>query len=161
MSSIVIFIATLLSVIAIGMQTRAISKNQMFLAAFSASVVAMGYLFALKLVPQTTNPWDYVAYILANSMGIFISFKIHAKVTVKGEFKKPFDFCNNRERKCEFREDGKCSESREGCPVYVTFIKRIPAKQENKSLNGISEELQHNIEDQIAIEIIKENVVKK
>jgi len=124
MTSIIIFITTLLSVIAIGMQTRAISKNQMILAAFCASVVAIGYLFALKLVPQTTNYWDYIAYIAANFLGIFISFKIHHKVTIKGEFKKPFDFCNNRERKCEFREDGLCSESREGCPVYVTFTKK-------------------------------------
>lgn len=124
MTSFIIFITTLLSVIAIGMQTRAISKNQMILAAFCASVVAIGYLFALKLVPQTTNYWDYIAYITANFIGIFASFKIHNKVTIKGEFKKPFDFCNNREKKCEFREDGLCSESREGCPVYITFTKK-------------------------------------
>ena len=132
MTSIIIFITTLISIIAIGMQTRAISKNQKLLAAFSASVFAMGYLFALKLVPQSTSNWDYFAYVVANFIGILISFKIHSKMTLKGEFKKPFDFCNNRERKCEFREDGLCSESREGCPVYVTFVKKI--SQEGKSI---------------------------
>jgi cytochrome c biogenesis protein CcdA len=123
MTSIIIFITTMLSVIAIGMQTIAISKNQIILAAFCSSIVAIGALFALKLVPQTTNYLDYIAYIAANFIGIFVSFKIHHKVTKKDKFKKPFDFCNNIERKCEFREDGFCSESKDGCPVYITFTK--------------------------------------
>lgn len=131
MTSLIIFITTLISIIAIGMQTRAISKNQKFLAAFSASIFAMGYLFALKLVPQSNNYWDYIAYVLANFVGILSSFKIHSKVTIKDEFKKPFDFCNNREKKCEFREDGLCSESRQGCPVYVTFTKKISVEIKN------------------------------
>lgn len=125
MTSIIIFMATLLSVIAVGMQTRAISKNQKLLAACCAALFATGYVFALKLVPQSNNYWDYFAYVSGNFMGIFLSFKIHHKVTIKDEFKKPFDFCNNRERKCEFREDGLCSESRSGCPVYITFTKNI------------------------------------
>lgn len=124
MIPIIIFFTTMLSVIGIGMQTRAISKNQMFLAAFCASIVAVGYLFTFKLVPKSESYLDYLAYIAANFVGILISFKIHHRVTVKDEFKKPFDFCNNSAKKCEFREDGKCSESKEGCPVYVTFIKR-------------------------------------
>ena len=124
MTAIIIYITTLISIIAIGMQTRAISKNQKLLAALSASIFAMGYLFALKLVPQSTNYWDYFAYVLANFVGILFSFHIHSKVTQKNQFKKPFDFCNNREKKCEFREDGLCSESIKGCPVYITFMKK-------------------------------------
>lgn len=124
MTSIIIFITTLISVIAIGMQTRAISKNQKFLAAISASIFAMGSVVTLKLVPQSGNYLDYFAYVFANFVGIFYSFKIHNKVTLKDEFKKPFDFCHNREKKCEFREDKKCSESRDGCPVYITFVKK-------------------------------------
>lgn len=127
MTSLIIFFATLLSIMAVGMQTRAISKNQKLLAAFSAALFAIGYLVALKLVPQTNNYWDYFAYVFGNFLGILISFKIHHKVTIKGEFKKPFDFCNNRERKCEFREDGLCSESKEGCPVYMIFSKKNTA----------------------------------
>lgn len=133
MIPIIIFFTTMLSVIGIGMQTRSISKNQMFLAAFCSALVAVGYLFTFKLVPKSESYLDYASYILANFIGILISFKLHHRVTVKGEFKKPFDFCNNTEKRCEFREDGKCSENREGCPVYITFVKKPKIEDIEKS----------------------------
>lgn len=133
MTSIIIFITSLISIIAIGMQTRAIAKNQKFIAAFSAAIFAMGSVITLKLVPQSSSYFDYFSYVFANFIGILYSFKLHNTFTLKNEFKKPFDFCNNRERKCEFREDGLCSESRDGCPVYITFIKKENINKEMDS----------------------------
>ena len=73
-SYIIIFVATLVSVLCIGVQMRAISRYQIGLAASCAVIIAAGQLVAMKVVPGSTDWLDYASYVAANCLGILVSF---------------------------------------------------------------------------------------
>ena len=93
METLWLFLATLASVLAIGVEMRALAKGNVWLAVFCAVVIALGQTVVFKTLPNSPG-WDgAAAYALANAIGIWLSFIVHKKAT-QGVFKEPFPFCD-------------------------------------------------------------------
>jgi hypothetical protein len=92
-----IFGATFLSVLAVGVEMRAIARKRITLAAMAACVIAAGQIVALKLVPSSASWVDGASYVLANALGILASFQVYASASAENaQFQRPFDGCQGR-----------------------------------------------------------------
>lgn len=120
-SYLVIFIGTLISVLAIGVEMRAISRHQIGLAVGSAAIIAGGQLVAMRLVPGSTNWLDYACYVVANCIGIWVSFALHRKMVQKTtSFEVPLHICEGKIQ-CPFMT-GACSKDLSRCPAMKVFF---------------------------------------
>lgn len=119
-----IFFSTLVSVLAIGMQTRAISKHQAGLAVLCSALIAGCQLVALKLIPNTSGLANGAAYIIAGTLGIHLSFGLHRLVA--GGSERPLALCEGKES-CPFSGEP-CKGDETSCPVHRTFSKTADTK---------------------------------
>lgn len=129
---LIIFVGTLVSVLAIGVQVRAISRHQISLAAASAAIIAGGQLVAMRLVPGSTNWLDYATYVAANCLGIGLSFALHRLVIRKTtKFEVPLPFCEGKIQ-CPFMA-GVCSKDLARCPTMKVFLEAGKALERTSS----------------------------
>jgi hypothetical protein len=127
-SYLVIFVGTLVSVLAVGVEMRAISRHQIGLAAGCAAIIAGGQLVAMRLVPGSTDWLDYASYIAANFIGIWVSFSLYG-VFQKKSFEFPLHICEGKV-KCPFK-DGACSKDLNSCPAMKSFFQAGQALDSN------------------------------
>lgn len=121
----VIFVATFLSVLAVGVEMRAIVRKRQGLAALAACIIAGGQIVALKLVPSSGSWADVAAYVLANGLGILASFRAYAAVhSRQDQFHPPFDVCEGR-RECFFAEAHACKNDVGNCLAYAAVRKAV------------------------------------
>ena len=119
-SYIIIFVATLVSVLCIGVQMRAISRYQIGLAASCAVIIAAGQLVAMKVVPGSTDWLDYASYVAANCLGILVSFEVHRRMAGKtNKFEVPLPICEGK-IDCPFMKSA-CLKDLSGCPALIVF----------------------------------------
>ena len=119
-SYLVIFFCTLISVLAVGVEVRAIARYQISLAVGSAAFIAGGQLVAMRLVPSSTNLLDNFSYIGANcigiGIGIGISFALHRGMALKtNKFETPLSLCEGKEI-CPFTTRA-CPKDSALCPI--------------------------------------------
>ena len=119
-SYVVIFFITLVSVLSIGVQMRAISRYQIGLAVSCAAIIAAGQLVAMKVVPGSTNWLDYDSYAAANCIGIWVSFEVHRKMAKRAtKFEAPLSICEGK-IDCPFMNSA-CLKDLKRCPALKVF----------------------------------------
>ena len=120
-SYLVIFVVTLVSVLSIGVQMRAMSRYQIGLAVSCAAIIAAGQLVAMKLVPGSTNWMDYASYVAATCLGIWVSFSVHSAMVKKSpKFEVPLSICEGKIQ-CPFMAGACVKEDLKRCPAMKVF----------------------------------------
>lgn len=116
-SYLVIFVVTLISVLSIGVQMRAMSRYQIGLAVSCAAIIAAGQLVAMRLVPGSTNWMDYARYVAATCIGIWVSFIVHSVMVKKAtKFEVPLPLCEGKSQ-CPFMSGACVKEDLNRCPA--------------------------------------------